>query len=132
MTCYANTSTAAFIPLTNLSKRPTTKTRKSVSALPPQMGTMLIGSIFSSVGGTLLSHRLVIGKHPQDVLVRPLMHTSRFNRHGTARAPFEPSTQLLDMTRRAVPPVAHGGLIGDASTFAAPEKPDAIGRVPSI
>jgi hypothetical protein len=60
------------------------------------------------------------------------MHTSRFDRHGTARAPFEPSTQLLDTTRRAVPSVAHCRLIGDASAFAATEKPDAVVRPPSI
>src|SRR4029453_18762464 len=51
---------------------------KSISALPPQMGTMLIRSIFSSVTRPLLSHGLVVGKHPQDTLVCPLMHTSRF------------------------------------------------------
>ncbi|MFZ1198114.1 MAG: hypothetical protein WAN49_22120 [Pseudolabrys sp.] len=70
---------------------PTTKASKSISALPPQMGTMLIGPVFSSVTRPQLSHGLVVGKHPQDTLVRPLMHTSRFNRHRTMRAPFEPS-----------------------------------------
>ena len=36
-----------------------------------------------------------------------------------------PSAQLLDTTRRTVPPMAHGGLIGDANAFAAAEKPSA-------
>jgi hypothetical protein len=66
--------------------RPTTKVSKSISALPPQMGTMLIRSVFSPVACSLLSHGLVIGKHPQDMLVRPLMHTSRFGRHSIIRA----------------------------------------------
>jgi hypothetical protein len=111
---------------------PTTKVSKSISALPPQVSTMLIWSVFSGVTRPLLSHRLVVGKHPQDTLVRPLLHTSRFDRHGTVRAPFEPSTQLLDATRRAVPSVAHCRLIGDASAFAATEKPDAVVRPSSI
>src|SRR5512139_2625661 len=103
--------------------RPTTKPSKSISALPPQMGTMLIRAVFSPVACSLLSHGLVIGKHPQETLVRPLMHTSRFDRHHTVRAPFEPIAQLLYTARRAVPPVSHCGLIGDASAFAATEKP---------
>src|SRR6476620_816850 len=95
------------------------------------MGTMLIWSVFSSVTRPLLSHRLVVGKHRQNMLVRLLTHTARFDRHGSVRAPFEPSAQLLDTTRRAVPSVAHCGLIGDHSAFAAREKQDALAR-PSI
>jgi hypothetical protein len=112
--------------------RPTTKVSESISALPPQMSTMLFWSVFSGVIRPSLSHRLVIGKHPQDALVRPLMHPAGFDRDGAARAPFEPSAQLLDTTRRAVPMVAHCGLIGDACAFAATEKPDAVARPPSI
>jgi hypothetical protein len=111
---------------------PTTKVSESISALPPQMSTMLLWSVFSGVTRSLLSHRLVIDKQPRDTLVRSLMHASRFDRHNTARAPFEPSAQLLDTTRRAVPTVAHCGLIGNASAFAATEKPDAVVRPPSI
>jgi hypothetical protein len=92
---------------------------------------MLIWPIVPSVTRALLSHRLVVGKHPQDTLVRPLMHTSQLDRHRTVRTPFEPSAQLFETTRRAVPPVAHGGLIGDAGTFAAPEKPDAVMVIPN-
>jgi len=105
--------------------RPPAKTRKSVSALSPQVGIVLIWSGFSSVACTLISYGLVVSKHPQDALVRPLMHTSRFDRHGAVCAPLEPSAQLLDTTRRTVPPMAHGGLIGDANAFAAAEKPSA-------
>ena len=105
---------------------PPAKARKSVSALPPQMGIVLIGPGFSSVACTLISYGLVVGKHPHDALVRPLMHTSRLYRHSTACPPLEPSAQLLDTARRAVPPVAHGGLIGDACTVAAGEKPDVV------
>ena len=96
------------------------------------MGTMLMWSVFLSVTRPLLSYRFVVGKHPQDTLVGPLIHTSRFDRHRTVRAPFEPSAQLLYTTRRAVPPVAHRRLIGDASAFAATEKPNAVVRVPGI
>ncbi|MGB7713425.1 MAG: hypothetical protein WBL81_00390, partial [Pseudolabrys sp.] len=59
------------------------------SALPPQMGTMLSWFVLSSITRPLLSHGFVIGKHPQNTLVCPLMHTSRFDRHRTMRAPFE-------------------------------------------
>jgi hypothetical protein len=47
------------------------------------------------------------------------------------RVPFEPSAQLLDTTRRAVPPMAHCGLIDDVSAFATTEKPNTV-RVPGI
>jgi hypothetical protein len=112
--------------------RPPAKTRKSVSALSPQVGIVLIWSGFSSVACTLISYGLVVGKRPQDALVRPLMHTSRFDRHGAVCAPLEASAQLLDTTRRAVPPMAHGGLIGDANAFAATEKPSAGVPIPRI
>ena len=79
--------------------RPPAKTRKSVSALSPQVGIVLIWSGFSSVACTLISDGLVVGKHLQDALVRPLMHTSRFDRHGAVCAPLEPSAQLLDTKR---------------------------------
>jgi hypothetical protein len=35
-------------------------------------------------------------------------------------------SQFLDTTRRAVPAVAHGGLIGNARTFAAHEEPNLV------
>jgi hypothetical protein len=96
------------------------------------MGTMLIWSIFSSVTRPLLSQRLVVGQHPQDSLVRSLVHAPRLDRDSAARSPFEPSAELLDTTRRAVPSVAHCGLIGDRRTFVAREKPDPVGHIPSI
>jgi hypothetical protein len=89
-------------------------------------------SIFLSVTHPLLSDRSVVGKHPQDTLVCPRIHTSRFDRHSTLRAPFEPRAQLLYTTRRAAPPVAHRRLIGDAGAFASTEKPNAVVRVPGI
>ena len=112
-------------------KPPSAKARKPVSALPPQMGIVLIWPLFSSVARALLSHGLVIGQLPQNTLVRLLVHASRLDRHGT-RPPVEPSAQFLDTTRRAVPPVAHSGLIGDASAFAASEKPDVVIGIASI
>ena len=123
---------AALPARASSTNRPTAKASKSISALPPQMGTMLTWPVFLSVTRPLLSYRLVVGKHPQDTLVSPLIHTSRFDRRRTVRAPFEPSAQLLDTTRRAVPPVTHRRLIGDASAFAATEKPNAVVRVPGI
>jgi hypothetical protein len=60
------------------------------------------------------------------------VHASRLNRYGATRAPFEPSAQLLDTTRRAVPSVAHCRLIDNASAFTATEKPDAAVRPPSV
>jgi hypothetical protein len=60
------------------------------------------------------------------------MHTSRFDRRGAVRAPFESIAQLLDTPRRTVPSVAHCGLISDASAFAATEKPDAVVCIPGI
>lgn len=87
---------------------------------------VLIWPPFSSVARTLLSHGFVVGKHPQNTLVRFLVHGLRLDRDVTARSPFEPSPQFLDTTRRAVPSVAHGGLIGDASAIAAGEKPNVV------
>jgi hypothetical protein len=43
-------------------KPPSAKARKPVSALPPQMGIVLIWPLFSSVARALLSHGLVIGQ----------------------------------------------------------------------
>src|SRR4029450_11367184 len=57
---------------------------------------------------------------------------SRLDWPGPARSPFELSAQFLDSTRRAVPSVAHGGLVGDASAFAATEKPNVVIGIPSI
>jgi hypothetical protein len=106
--------------------RPSAKVHKPVSALPPQMGIVLILPVFSSVARALLSHGLVVGKHRQNTLVRLLVHGSRLERHGITQSPFQPSTQFLDTTRRAVPPVAHGRLIGDTRTFAAGKKPNLV------
>jgi len=47
----------------------------------------------------LLSHGLVVRQHPQNTLVRSLVHASRLDRRSAARSPFEPSAQLLDTTR---------------------------------
>src|SRR4029079_15857085 len=105
--CLYPLSSLVPVKLTYSAMRPPAKTRKSVAALSPQVGTMLIGPGCSSVACTLISYGLVVGKHPQDALVRPLMHTSRFDRHGAVCAPLEPSAQLLDTTRRTVPPMAH-------------------------
>ena len=95
------------------------------------MGTMLIWSVFSSVTRPLLSHGLVVRQHPPETLVRSLVHTTRLDRNCAARCPFEPSAQLLDTTRRAVPAMTHSGLIGNASAFATSKKPDPVVRVPS-
>jgi hypothetical protein len=45
-------------------KPPSAKARKPVSALPPQMGIVLIWPVFSSVTRALLSQGLVIGQLP--------------------------------------------------------------------
>jgi len=70
---------------------PTARESKSISALPPEMGNVLSWFVLSSITRPLRSHGLVIGKHPQDTLVRPLMHTSRFDRDGAVCAPIEAS-----------------------------------------
>jgi hypothetical protein len=90
------------------------------------MGSVLVWPILSSIARALIPHRLVVGKLPQNTLVRLLVHTSRLDRHRAARSPFEAKAQFLDLTRRAVPSVSHGGLIDDASAFAAAEKRDAV------
>jgi hypothetical protein len=115
-----------------LAKRPSAKYCKPVSALPPQMSPMLIWPIFSSVARPLLSHGLVVGQHPQNTLVRPLVHGSGLDWHGAAPSPLEPSSQFFYTTRRTVPAMAHRGLIGDASAFATTEKPDAVIGIASI
>src|SRR5262249_27318081 len=79
--------------------RPTAQDGKSISALPPRMGTILVWSVFSSVTRPLLSHGLVVRQHPQNTLVRSLVHASRLDRRSAALSPFEPSAQLLDTTR---------------------------------
>jgi hypothetical protein len=118
--------------LTNSANRPSTKARKPVSALPPEMRIVFIWPRFASVACTLLSHRLVVGKHPQNTLVGSVVHGSGLHRQGAAPSPLEPRSQFFYTTRRAVPSVAHGGLIGDASAFAATEKPDAVIGIASI
>jgi hypothetical protein len=97
---------------------------------PRQMGWATMNSspprTNSAPSQILISHRLVIGKLPQNTLIRLVVHTSRLDRLGAARLLFEPSAQFLDMTRRAVPSVAHRRLIGNASAFVAAEKRDAV------
>jgi hypothetical protein len=114
----------------NSANRPSTKARKPISALAPEMGSMLIWPGFSSVTCPLLSYSLVIGKHPQNALISLLVHSSRFDRHGIT-GPLKPGAQFLHTTGRAVPPMAHGGLIGDASTFAAAEEPESLSSPPA-
>src|SRR4051812_18829316 len=99
--------------------RPSAKSCKPVSALPPQVSTVLIRPVFSSVARPLLSHGLVVGQHPQNTLIRPLVHGSRLDRHGAAPSPLERSAQFFYTTRRAIPAMAHRGLVGDPSAFAA-------------
>ena len=115
-----------------IADRPSTKRHKPVSALPPQMSAVLIWARSSSVACALLSHGLVVGEDTQDSLVRPLVHTSRLDRHGIVSAPFEPGAQFLYPTSRAIPPMAHVGLIGNPSAFATSEKPDPVMVIPSI
>jgi hypothetical protein len=112
--------------------RPAAQDSESISALPPKKCTMLLWPIFSDVTYPLPPHDLVVRQHPQNKLVRFFVHAPRLDRHSAARSPFEPSAQLLDATRRAVPSVTHCGLIGDASAFAATEKEDAIVCIPTI
>ena len=68
---------------------------------------------------------------PRSRSVHPLVHPSRLDRHGT-NAPLEPCSQFLYPTSKAIPTMAHGGLIGYASALAAEEKPDAVRKVPSV
>jgi hypothetical protein len=109
-----------------LADRPTTEHCKPISTLPPQMSAVLIWPVFSSVARALLSNSLVVGERAQDSLVRLLVHASWLNWHGIVSAPSEPSAEPFDSTRRAIPTVAHGGLISNPSAFAAGEKPDAV------
>jgi hypothetical protein len=94
-----------------------------------QMRPMLIWPIFSSVARPLLSDGLVVGKHPQKTLVRPLVHGSGLHRQGAA--PSHWSLARNFSTRRAER--SHGWpMIGNASAFAATEKPDAVIGIASI
>jgi hypothetical protein len=86
---------------------PSAKGGKPVAALLPQMGTVLIRPVFSSVTRALISHRLVMGKLPQNTLVRLLVHASRFDGYSAALSPFEAKSQFLYTTSRAVPSMAH-------------------------
>ena len=54
------------------------------------------------------------------------MHASRLDWHGTARVPLQSAAQLFNTARRAIPAMAHGGLISDPSASAAGEKPDLV------
>jgi len=50
-----------YLPLAD---RPSTKIHKPVSTLPPQTSAVLICPVFANVARTLISHCLMIGKHP--------------------------------------------------------------------
>jgi hypothetical protein len=52
--------------------------------------------MFSSVTRPPISHGLVVGKHPQNTLVRPLVHGSGFDRHGAVPSPLEPRAASLE------------------------------------
>jgi hypothetical protein len=80
-------------------KRPSAKDRKSVGALLPQMGSVLIWPVLSSIARALISHLLVIGKFPQNPLIGLLVNASWLDRYGSARSPSEPSAQFLDTPR---------------------------------
>jgi hypothetical protein len=69
---------------------PSTEHCKPASTLPPQMSAVLIWTVFARVARTLLSHSLVVGQHLQNALIRPLVHPSRLDRHGTVSAPLKP------------------------------------------
>jgi hypothetical protein len=118
--------------LTISTNRPPTNAGKSVWTLPPQMGEMLIWSRFSTIACALLSQGLVIGKHPQNALIRPIVHRSRLDWQRTDCSPSDLSAQFLNSTRRAIPPVTHGRLVGDAGAFATTERPDGLVDIPSI
>jgi len=96
------------------------------------MNAVLIWPVFASVARALSSNSLVVGERAEGSLESPLAHASRLDRHGTVSAPLEPGAQFFDATRRAIPTMTHGGLIGYAGAFAAHEKPDAVRKVPSI
>ena len=90
------------------------------------MIAVLLWPVFASVACALFSNSPAVGKHAQDLLERPLVHASWLNRHGTVSAPLEPGAQFFDATRRAIPTMTHGELIGDASATAANEEPDMV------
>jgi hypothetical protein len=69
--------------------RPATKLPKPVSTLSPRMSAVLIWPISSNVARALFPNSLVIGEHAQDLLVRPLVHASWLDRHGTVSAPLK-------------------------------------------
>jgi len=93
------------------------------------MIAVLFWPLFSSVTRAFFPNSIVVGKRVgkrvQDLLECPLVHASRLDRHGTVSAPLESGAQFFDATRRAIPTMTHGGLIGYAGAFAAHEKPDA-------
>jgi hypothetical protein len=90
------------------------------------MGVVLVRPVLSSVTPALFSYSLMVRQQVQNTLVGFLVHPFGPDRHSAAFSPFKSRAQLLYSTRRAVPAVAHGGLIGDASAFAASEKPDVV------
>jgi hypothetical protein len=57
-----------------LADGPSTKLRKPVSTLPPQMIAVLFRPLFSSVARALFSNSIVIGERAQDSLVPALVH----------------------------------------------------------
>src|SRR6478736_6436821 len=96
------------------------------------MSAVLIWPVFPNVARALFSNSLVMGERAEDSLVRPLVHTSRLDRHGTVSAPLESDAQFFDRTRRELPTMPHGGLVGYANANAAVEEPDTVRKVPSI
>jgi hypothetical protein len=96
------------------------------------MSAVLVWPVFSSVALALLPNSLVVGEQAEDSLVGPLVHSSRLDGHCATCLPLEPSAQLLHLPSRAIPTVAHGGLVGYASALAAEEKPDAVRKVSSV
>jgi hypothetical protein len=57
--------------------------------LPPKMPIAFIRRCFASVARALLSHGLVVGKRPQNTLVRFLVHPFGPDRHSAAFSPFK-------------------------------------------
>jgi aquaporin Z len=66
------------------------------------MSAVLIWPVFASVARALFSNSLVVGKHAQDSLVRPLVHTSRLDRHGIVSAPIPgwPNSRIASSRRK--------------------------------
>src|SRR5262249_4138455 len=114
------------LPTGKTADPPSTQLRKPVSTLPPPMISVVVWPVFLCVARPPPSNKLVVGERVQDSLERPIVHASRLNRNGTVSAPLESGAQFFDTTRRAIPTVAHGGLISNPSAFAAREKPDAV------